>query len=138
VLALAGCGAGHPQGPLPATLLAGRRGSLPSRPQLIVAARLVRRAAALYARGAYRRVPPRLPAASATVRGALAAAARRVPPSRRALRPRLLGLRLSLLGPRAVRASAAVGDGRFTSFSIAFTLSLRGGRWEITAISLPD
>jgi hypothetical protein len=70
--------------------------------------------------------------------GETAAAASRVPPARRHLRPRLLGLRLWLGPGRSIGAAVRIVDGRFPPFSVSFTAGRRGGRWVITSISLPD
>lgn len=137
---LSGCGA--PQRSAPAGrgerpgLISGRRAPGPRAPG--GAARLARRFARAYAEDAYLRRPPTMPGEVAAVRRAVAAAASRVPPARRHLRPRLLGLRLWLGPGRSVAAAARIGDGRFPPFSVGFTVGRRGGRWSITLISLPD
>jgi len=137
-LSAAACG-GTPRpaggGRAPA-LLVGRRGTPPS--QLLGAARTAGRFARAYAIGAYGRRAPDAPGESRMVRRALAAAAGRVPPARRGLHPRLLGLRLRPLGRGELGATARIGDGRYPPFTIGFTISRRGGRWIVTTISLPD
>lgn len=65
-------------------------------------------------------------------------AASRVPPSRRGLRPRLLGLALSVRSASALDASAELADPRNPAFSIAFTLTRREGRWRVVSISTPE
>ena len=137
-LALVGCGGPAPDRHPGHPLIAGRRGPSPEPAVLSAGADLARRFALAYARAAYRRIPPALPGESAAVARALRAAAGRVPPARRRLRPRLAGLRVWPLGAFALRASAAITDRRDPPFSIGFTLRRRGGRWLITTISPPD
>jgi hypothetical protein len=135
---LAGCGGAGPEVHPVRGLVAGRRGS-PGDPALFRAgAELAGRFSRAYARSAYLRLPPPLPGESAAVAGALRAAAERVPPARRRLRPRLTGVQLSRLGASAIRAKATIADRRDPPFSIGFVLQRRGGRWLITTVSLPD
>jgi hypothetical protein len=100
-------------------------------------ARLARRAAAIYARGAYRRIAPRLPAEARRVALALAGAATRVPTSRRGLHPRLLALRIRPSGTTGIEARARIGGGGFPSFTIAIELRWQR-RWRIASVSLSD
>ena len=136
---LTGCGgAGGPPPSVhgPRRLTRGhRRAPVPRRRGPAV--RLAYRFARAYAEGAYRRRPPEIGAEDAAVRRELAAAAARVPPVRRGLRPRLLGLRLWLHASGSLGAAARVGDGHLPPFSVGFTVGRRGGRWVITSISPP-
>jgi hypothetical protein len=138
VVVMAGCGgdAHRPaHSPAGSALASGRQTHL-SHP--VAAVRLARRLARAYADGAYRARPPRVRGESRSVRAVLRAGAARVPRARRGLRPRLLGLELSLLPGGALAATARVGDGRFPPFSVAFTVIRQGGRWLVSAVSLPD
>jgi hypothetical protein len=130
-LLCAGCGTRAPSPRDAPALLVGRRGGS------VAASQLARRFAAAYARGAYRRRPPRLPGATAAVRRALALAAARVPRSRRRLRPRLLALVLAPQAHGGLSASARIDDGHTPPFSVGFTVARRGAGWRVTAISPP-
>lgn len=107
-------------------------------PGLRGAVRLARRFALAYAAAAYRRRVPSIAGESLGVRRALAAAATRVPPARRGLRPRLLRLRLALGPGGSLTESAWIDDGRFPSFSVAFTVSSRDDGWIVTSFEAPD
>jgi hypothetical protein len=136
---LTGCGGEPRRAPTRtderSALITGRRAPGPRPP---AAARLARRFAATYARDAYLRRPPDLPGENAAVRAAVSAAASRVPRARRRIRPRLLGLHLWRLPDGSIGAAARIGDGRFPSFSVGFTIGHRGGRPLIISISPPD
>jgi hypothetical protein len=137
-LVVASCG-GAPSGRHPGdSLIVGRRGASIEPAALSAGAELASRFARAYARAAYLPFPPPLPGESAAVARALGAAADRVPPARRRLRPRLNGLQLSPLGATGLRASATITDRRDPPFSIGFVLRRRGGRWLITTVSPPD
>ena len=138
VVLLGGCGSSMPpssSGGRP-DLLAGRHGLAPQ--GLTGAARVARRFALTYAAGAYRRRPPEFTAESSTVLRALAAAAGRVPADRRGLRPRLLRLRLSLRSGGSLAATASIGDGRFPSFSVGFTVARSASGWRVSSFEGPD
>lgn len=137
-LALAGCGGASSLRQPGNSMVAGGRGPSIEPAVLNAGAELARRFARAYARSAYMRSPPSLPGETAGVARALSAAADRVPPTRRRLRPRLTRLHLSPHGASTLRASAAVTDRRDPPFSIGFTLRRRGGRWLITTVSPPD
>jgi hypothetical protein len=98
---------------------------------------LARRAVSAYAAGAYRRRPPVLPEETGSVSSAVAAAARRVPQSRRRLHPELRGLRLHAIGVDRIAGTAEVGDGVSPPFTVGIELHWRRG-WRVVAISLPD
>jgi hypothetical protein len=102
------------------------------------AVRLAHRFADAYARSAYRRQSHRLPGATAAVERHLAAAASRVPPARRGLRPRALALSLRARDARTLDASVEIADGHSPPFSVGFTLKLRGKRWRVVAVSPPS
>lgn len=121
--------------PQRAPLVSGR-GATPD--QLKGAARLARRFARVYARGAYRRRPPSIRREARGVRQVLIAAARRVPRRRRGLHPRLFALRLWLRRRGRVGVLARIGDGRFSLFSVGFTIAPRGRGWLITSFDSPD
>lgn len=133
----AGCGASAPPPRAAPVLAAGRPAGWVAGPQLAAGAHLAKRFAAAYARGAYLRRPLGVPGATASVNRELALAAKRVPPDRRRLRPRLLSLALQPEHAATLSAGARIGDGRSPPFSIAFTVSRVGGRWRVVAISLP-
>lgn len=139
LVALAGCGAAVPSAAQHSAgddLLAGGWAASPT--GLGDAAHLAGRFARLYAGHAYGRRAPMIGAEGGAVRRALVAAAGRVPPTRRRLRPHLLGLRLALSpGGHALNATARIDDGRFPPFTIGFTIAPRGGHWLVTSISLP-
>jgi hypothetical protein len=135
---LIGCGGMGPSGRTHdrSALIVGRRA--PSSRPSAWAVGLAHRFASTYARDAYLRRPPAIPGESVPVRRAVVEAASRVPPARRGLRPRLLGLRLWLLPGGSLGAAARIGGGRFPPFSVGFSVGSRGGRQLITSISLPD
>jgi hypothetical protein len=115
----------------------GARRGAPPPARLRSGALLARHAAAAYAAGAYRRRPPVLPEETGPVASAIAAAAGRVPRSRRRLRPELRGLRLRPVGVDRIAATAVIGDRVFPPFTVGIELHWRGG-WRVVAISLPD
>jgi hypothetical protein len=118
-------------------LTVGARRGAPPPARLRSGARLARRAAETYAAGAYRRRPPVLPEETGSVASAIAAAAGRVPLSRRRLHPELRGLRLHAIGVGRVVATAEVGDGVSPPFTVGIELRWRSG-WRVVAVSLPD
>jgi hypothetical protein len=120
------------------SLLTGERGGPMLSDSVGSAARLAHRFADAYARSAYRSPPHQLPGATAAVERHLAAAAIRVPPARRDLRPRAIALILRARGVSTLDASLEIADGRSPPFSIGFTLKLRGERWRVVAVSLPS
>ena len=133
--ALLGCAAG--QRPSPDSSLLSGHGRPVGTQRLAPAARLARRFAAAYARSVYRRHPPRLPGETAGLGEDLAAAAMRVPPTRRGLRPHSLGVRLEPHDGRTLAASVEIGDGRSVPFSVGFLVKKRGPRWWVVSISAP-
>jgi len=137
-VATAGCGPGPEirvgRGEL---LTVGARRAAPSPTRLRSAGSLARRAAQVYASGAYGRRPPVLPRETGSVRSALSAAARRVPPMRRGLHPELRRLRLTAIGVDRVAVTALIGGRTFPSFTIGLELGWRRG-WRVVGISLPD
>lgn len=114
-----------------AGFVVGTRGRAP-----FAGAPLAARFASAYARSAYSPRPPGLPGVTAAVQGALVSAAGRVPPGRRRLRPRLLGLTFTPRGA-TLEASARIGDGRSPPFTVGFTVRRVGHGWRVVAISLP-
>jgi hypothetical protein len=118
-------------------MLAGARGGSIASPRLLDSAHLAHRFALAYAHGAYWHRSPRLPGATAAVSRKVALAAKRVPPDRRRLRPRLLTLVLQPEGATALSANARIGDRRSPPFSVGFTVERVGRRWQVVAISLP-
>jgi hypothetical protein len=137
-LATAGCGPGPEVRVGGGELLTvGARRGAPPPARLRSGALLARRAASAYAVGAYRRRPPVLPKETGSVSSAIAAAARRVPRSRRGLHPELHGLRLHVVGVDRIAVTAEVGDGVSPSFTVGIELHWRSG-WRVVAISLPD
>ncbi|HJZ35742.1 MAG TPA: hypothetical protein VJ204_05655 [Solirubrobacterales bacterium] len=118
-------------------LTVGARRGAPPPTRLRSGALLVRRAAATYAAGAYRRRPPTIPGETGSVSSAVEAAAGRVPRSRRRLHPELRGLRLAPIGVDRIAATAVIGDGISPPFTIGIELRWRRG-WRVLAISLPD
>jgi hypothetical protein len=118
-------------------LTVGARRGAPPPARLRSGALLARRAASAYGAGAYRRRPPILPEETGPVSSAVAAAAGRVPRSRRRLRPELRGLRLHAIGVDRIVATAEVGDGVSPPFTVGIELHWRRG-WRVVAISLPD
>lgn len=135
---LTACGAAAPTVGSHTALIVGARRGTAAGPWLAAAYRLADRFAAAYARGAYRRHPPRLPGATAAVGRAVGAAAERVPPARRRLRPRVLALTLQPRGAATLAASVRIGDGHSTPFSVGFTVGRVGSGWRVIAISLPN
>jgi hypothetical protein len=137
-VATAGCGPGPEVRVGGGELLTvGARRGAPPPARLRSGARLARSAAAVYAAGAYRRRPPVLPEETGSVTSAIAAAAGRVPRSRRRLHPELRGLRLHAIGVDRIAATAEVGDGVSPPFTVGIELHWRRG-WRVVAISLPD
>jgi hypothetical protein len=137
-LATGGCGPGPEVRVGGGELLTvGARRAAPSPARLRSGAALARRAAAVYARGAYRRIPPLLPRQTGPVASALAAAARRVPPARRGMHAGLLRLRVQAIGADRLSATASIGDGVFPPFTVGLGLHWRRG-WRVVAIALPD
>jgi hypothetical protein len=119
-------------------LAVGARRAAPPPARLGSGAALARRAATVYAHGAYRRRPPRLPAETPQVAADLAAAAKRVPRVRRGLRPELLGLEVRAVAVDRISATVRIGDGRFQPFTVGIELGRLRRRWAIVAVSLPD
>ena len=134
---LAGCGGGSGGASPPRPLVVGMRRATPPRSAFRAGVRVARNFVRIYARQAYRRIPPRPNSTDRRVIAALAAAAARVPFSRRGLQPRLSALAIQPVGLRSLRATARIVDGHSPPFSVAFTLH-RGPRgWQVIAISLP-
>lgn len=138
LLLLSGCGLGGHTDRRPASLIVGRRAALIPRVQLAAAISTTRRFAVAYARSAYARRPPHLPDATPAVQGQVEAAAAKVPPPRRQLRPRLVGFDLRPSGKRKVAASARVSDGIFPSFDVGFLLRETKVGWTVVSVSLPE
>ena len=136
-VALVGCSSGDTNPEARSSLLSGSRGGPVTVAQLAPAARIAHRFAFAYARSIYQRRPPRLPGTAAALRRDLAAAASRVPPARRGLRPRALAVTLR---PRAAALAGVVeiGDGRSPPFSVGFVVRKRGSRWRVVTISPPS
>ncbi len=136
-LALVGCSSGDTNTQARSSLLSGTRGGLIAAGQLAPAAHLARRFADAYTRSIYRSRPPRLPGATAALRRDLAAAASRVPPTRRGLHPRALAVTLR---PRddALAAVVTIGDGRSPPFTVGFLVRRQDSRWRVVAISPPS
>lgn len=137
VFTLAGCSSGNTNNRASPSLLSGRRGGPVAAEQLAPAARVARRFAYAYARSIYRRRPPRLPGATATLHRDLLAAASRVPPARRGLHPRALAVALRLHGS-VVAGVVEIGDGRSPPFSVGFLVRKQGSRWRVVTISPPS
>ncbi len=135
---LPGCGSAAGVADRASSLAVGRRAGFPLPAQLAPAALLARRFATAYAADAYRRRPPALPGEVVAVRRQVGLAARRVPNSRRVLRPRLTDLRLELRSATVLGASAQIADSRNSAFSVAFTVARRAGRWRVVSISTPE
>jgi hypothetical protein len=135
--ALVGCAAGETNTQASSSLLSGTRGGSIAAQRLAPAARVARRFASVYAHSIYRRRPPRLPGATAALRRDLAAAASRVPPARRGLRPRALAVTLRPRGA-ALAGVVEIGDGRSPPFSVGFLVRKQGSRWRVVTISSPS
>jgi hypothetical protein len=135
VLAIGGCGAGSRGDRGGAPLVSGSRGG--STAMLVGAARSAHRFAGRYGPLIYRRHLPQLPEATSAVMHQLELAAERVPPRRRALHPRPLGLALEPRGLGTLHARLSIGDGHSPVFSVGFTVARRAGHWSVVAISPP-
>jgi hypothetical protein len=136
-LALVGCASDDPNTHTSSPLLSGTPGGSIAAGQLAPAARVAHRFAYAYARGIYRRRPPRLPGATAALRRDLLAAASRVPPARRGLHPRAFAVTLRPRGA-ALAGVVEIGDGRSPPFSVGFLVRKQGSRWRVTTISSPS
>lgn len=90
-----------------------------------------------YARVVYQRNPPRLPGATLALTHRLAEAATRVPPHRRGLHPRAIGVSLVPAGPAAIHGTVTIADGHSLPFSVGFTLERRDDVWRVVAASPP-
>lgn len=134
---LLGCSSGDANTHTHSSLLSGRRGGWTAAAQLVPAARLAHRFAFAYARSIYRRHPPRLPGTTAALRRDLLAAASRVPPTRRGLRPHALAVTVRPRGA-ALAGVVRIGDGRSPAFSVGFLVRKRGSRWRVVTISPPS
>jgi hypothetical protein len=132
-----GCSSGDTTTQAGSSLLSGTRGGSIAAEQLAPAARIARRFAYAYARSIYQWRPPRLPGATAALRRELSAAASRVPPARRGLRPRALAVTLRPRGA-ALAGVVEIGDGRSPPFSVGFLVRKQGSRWRVVAISPPS
>ncbi|HWW67548.1 MAG TPA: hypothetical protein VNY83_06145 [Solirubrobacterales bacterium] len=135
--ALGGCSSGDTNTQAGSSLLSGTRGASIAAGRLAPGARVARRFADAYARSIYRRRPPLLPGATATLRRDLLAAASRVPPARRGLHPRALAVTLRPRGA-ALAGVVTIGDGRSPPFSVGFLVRKQGSRWRVTTISPPN
>jgi hypothetical protein len=134
--ALLGCGGGSGQPSADSSLLSGNGGPIGTQ-RLAPAARLAHRFAAAYARSVYHRHAVPLPGETAGLSEDLAAAATRVPPTRRGLHPHALAVRLELRDGRTLAASVQIGDGRSLPFSVGFIVKKRGPGWRVVSISPP-
>ena len=135
-LTLGACAAPDPPRPPDTHLLTGAHAPLEA--AALRAARVsARRFATAYARSIYDPSPPRLPASTTEVALAIRAAASRIPPSRRGLRPHAAALTLHPLDHRHASAAVTIDDGRSPPFSVGFTIERRRSRWLVTAISPP-
>lgn len=123
----------------PSALLSGQVGVgvLPPA-HLAPAARLAHRFAYAYARIAYRRDPPRLPGATASVERRVALAASRVPSGRRRLRPHAANVEVELRGPTTLLGAIEIADGASPHFSVGFVVKRRHHVWRVIAISPPS
>ncbi|HET8565491.1 MAG TPA: hypothetical protein VFL77_03360 [Solirubrobacterales bacterium] len=133
---LVGCSSGDTNTHTSSSLLSGRGGGTAAA-QLVPAARLARRFAYAYARSIYRRRPPRLPGTTAALRRDLLAAASRVPPTRRGLRPHALAVTVRPRGA-ALASVVRIGDDRSPAFSVGFLVRKQGSRWRVVTISPPS
>ena len=133
---LVGCSSGDTNTHTSPPLLSGRRGSI-AVAQLVPAARLARHFAFAYARAVYRLRPPRLPGTTAPVRRDVLAAASRVPPARRGLRPHALAVTLRPLGS-GLAGMVRIGDAHSPPFSVGFLVQKQGSRWRVVTISPPS
>lgn len=133
---LVGCSSGDTNTHTSSSLLSGRGGGTAAA-QPLPAARLARRFAYAYARSIYRRRPPRLPGTTAALRRDLLAAASRVPPTRRKLRPHALAVTVRPRGA-ALAGVVRIGDGRSPAFSVGFLVRKQGSRWRVVTISPPS
>jgi hypothetical protein len=133
---LVGCSSGDTNTHTGSSLLSGRGGATAAA-QLVPAARLARRFAFAYARSIYRRRPPRLPGTTAALRRDLLAAASRVPPTRRRLRPHVLAVTVRPRGA-ALAGVVWIGDGQSPPFSVGFLVRKQGSRWRVVTISPPS
>jgi hypothetical protein len=135
---LLGCATGGHPGRASSPLVAGgRAGPIPAA-RLAPAANLAKRFADAYARSIYRPRPPRLPGATVAVERHLLVATAHVPPARRSHHPRASAVRLEPRSPSVLGASVVIEDRSATSFSVSFTVALRGGRWRVVEISPPS
>lgn len=134
---LVGCSSGDTSTHTSSSLLSGGRGGSTAAAQLVPAARLARRFAFAYAHTIYRRRPPRLPGTTAALRRDLLAAASRVPPTRRGLRPHALAVTVRPRGA-ALAGVVRIGDDRSPAFSVGFLVRKQGSRWRVVAISPPS
>lgn len=134
---LVGCSSGDANTHTSSSLLSGGRGGSIAAAQLVPAAHLARRFAFAYARSIYRRHPPRLPGTTAALRRDLLAAASRVPPTRRGLRPHALAVSVRPRGA-ALAGLVRIGDGQSPPFSVGFLVRRQGSRWRVVTISPPS
>lgn len=137
LIALGGCGTDGQHTSRGSPLLSGSRGDIIVSAQLRPAARLAHRFANAYARNVYRRHPSHLPGVTAALGRDLAVAATRVPPARRGLFPRPTAVTLEPRGAKRLSGAVQIGDSRSPSFSVAFVVEQRGGRWRVVSISPP-
>ncbi len=132
-----GCSSGDQHTSGRSSLLSGTRGGAIAADQLAPAVRLAHRFATAYAHSVYLRRPARLPGATAALDRDLDAAAARVPPTRRGLRPRALAIALEPRDAATLAGTVEIGDGRSPPFSVGFLVKRRGSRWRVVAISPP-
>ena len=134
--AFLGCSGGGRQSSADSPLLSGNGGPIGTQ-RLAPAARLAHRFAAAYARSVYRRHLMPLPGETARLSEDLAAAATRVPPTRRGLHPHALAVQLEPRDGETLAASVEIGDGRSVPFSVGFIVQKRGPGWRVVSISPP-
>lgn len=136
-LLISGCGERVGPSPPPASLVTGRR-AVPLPPaQLAAATSVARSFARSWVPTIYMRRPPRIVGTTSTVRRAQLLEATRVPDSRRHLRPRLAGFKITIAADDRITIDLDVVDGHFPAFSLGATLARRPSGWRIVTISAP-